>query len=156
MREKDAHSGGVESVDLGEEFPSEVDGALLEVVSEGPIAEHFKEGVVVDVLADIVEIVVLASGANALLRVAGSLQLGERTGGVDLSIRGDCEANLSEEDGFVLVHSRVCKEKRGVVERNDGRGLDEGVSVVLEELDEGAAHLGGRPGKFRHGMCENV
>lgn len=104
----------------------------------------------VDVLADIVQIIVLASSTNALLRVAGSLQLGKRTGGVDLGVRGDCECNLSQEDGLVLIHSGIRKEKRRIVEGNNGGGFDKGVSVVLKELDKGATHLGRRPGKFGH------
>ena len=104
----------------------------------------------VDVLADIVQIIVLASSTNALLRVAGSLQLSKRTGGVDLGVRGDCECNLSQEDGLVLIHSGIRKEKRRIVEGNNGGGFDKGVSVVLKELDKGATHLGRRPGKFGH------
>ena len=104
----------------------------------------------VDVLADIVQIIVLASSTNALLRVAGSLQLGKRTGGVDLGVRGDCECNLSQEDGLVLIHSGIRKKKRRIVEGNNGGGFDKGVSVVLKELDKGATHLGRRPGKFGH------
>ena len=104
----------------------------------------------VDVLADIVQIIVLASSTNALLRVASSLQLGKRTGGVDLGVRGDCECNLSQEDGLVLIHSGIRKEKRRIVEGNNGGGFDKGVSVVLKELDKGATHLGRRPGKFGH------
>ena len=42
---------------------------LLEVIAERPVAEHLEEGVVVGVLADVVEVVVLAAGADALLRV---------------------------------------------------------------------------------------
>lgn len=124
--------------------------SLLEVVAERPVAEHLKEGVVVDVLADIVQIIVLASSTNALLRVASSLQLGKRTGGVDLGVRGDCECNLSQEDGLVLIHSGIRKKKRRIVEGNNGGGFDKGVSVVLKELDKGATHLGRRPGKFGH------
>ena len=105
---------------------------------------------VIDVLADIVQIIVLASSTNALLRVAGSLQLGKRTGGIDLGVRGDCECNLSQEDGLVLIHSGIRKEKRRIVEGNNGGGFDKGVSVVLKELDKGATHLGRRPGKFGH------
>ena len=105
---------------------------------------------VVDVLADIVQIIVLASSTNALLRVAGSLQLGKRTGGVDLGVRGDCQCDLSQEDGLVLIHSGIRKEKRWIVKGNNGRGFDKGVSVVLKELDKGATHLGRRPGKFGH------
>ena len=37
-----------------------------------PVAQHLEEGVVVDVLADVVEVVVLPAGAHALLRVDGA------------------------------------------------------------------------------------
>lgn len=46
---------------LGEQLPGPGNGLLLEVVTEGPVAKHLKEGVVVVVLADIVQIVVLAT-----------------------------------------------------------------------------------------------
>ena len=48
--------------------PGELDGALLEIVAEGEIAEHLEEGVVARGVADIVEVVVLAAGAHAFLR----------------------------------------------------------------------------------------
>ena len=84
--------------------------ADLKVVAERPVTQHLEEGVVVRVLADIVEVcalvsafarwsdrltVVLAAGTNALLRVhrADELaQVGSRVGG-------------TKEQGFVLVHT---------------------------------------------------
>ena len=51
------------------ELPSPFNGFFLEVVAEGPVAEHLEEGVVVGVVADVFEVVVLAAGADALLRV---------------------------------------------------------------------------------------
>lgn len=88
-------SGGVEAVDLGQQLPGEADGALLEVVAEGPVSEHFEEGVMVPtrltrpqqnlhVLAHIIEVVVLATSADALLRVASTLQARQRARGVHL------------------------------------------------------------------------
>ena len=44
-----------------------VDRLLLEIIAEREIAEHFEEGVVARGVADIVEVVVLAAGADALL-----------------------------------------------------------------------------------------
>ena len=65
--------------DFGEQLPGPSDGFFFEVVAERPVAEHFEECVVVGVLADVVEIVVFAAGANALLRVGGAL-VGPRLG----------------------------------------------------------------------------
>ncbi len=60
----------------GEQLPSPLDGFDLEVVAKGPVSKHFKEGVVVHVLANIVQIVVFATGTDAFLGVCCSLQLG--------------------------------------------------------------------------------
>jgi len=62
---------GIEAVrgeveDVGEELPSPGDGFFFEVVAERPVAEHFEEGVVVVVFADVIEVVVLASSSDAL------------------------------------------------------------------------------------------
>ena len=95
----------VEAVDLREQFKAPTDRLLLEVVAEGPVAEHFEEGVVVGVLAHIFEIVVLAARANALLRV-------DRACVVALA--------ASKEDVLELVHACVREEKRRVVVGDDG------------------------------------
>ena len=52
----------------GDQLPGEGDRLFLEIVAEREIAEHLEECVVAGSVADIVEIVVLAAGANALLR----------------------------------------------------------------------------------------
>ncbi len=101
----------------------------FEVVAEGPVAEHFKKSVMAAGAADVVEIVVLAAGADAFLRVGGA--------GVGAFF-------LAEEDRLELVHAGVGEEKRGVVERDDGRTGDEGVAVLLhEEIEELLADLVG-------------
>lgn len=64
----------------------------LEVVPKGPGAQHFKEGVVVNVFPHIIQVVVFASCTDALLSVGGTPQLGHGVGGV----------YGVEEDGLVL------------------------------------------------------
>lgn len=54
------------STHLGQQLPRPSDRLALEVVAKGPVAKHLKEGVVVVVLAHIVQIVVLAARADAL------------------------------------------------------------------------------------------
>ncbi len=49
-------------------FQAKLDRDVLEIVAEREVAEHLEEGVVARGIADIVEIVVLAAGAHALLR----------------------------------------------------------------------------------------
>lgn len=49
-----------------QQLPGKANRALLEVVSKGPVAQHLKEGVVVHILANIVQVIVLASCSYAL------------------------------------------------------------------------------------------
>ena len=54
--------------DLGQQLPRERDRVLLEVVAEREVAEHLEERVMPQRGADVVEVVVLAADAHALLR----------------------------------------------------------------------------------------
>ena len=72
-----AEVGDVDAVpldadDVDEVVPGPGDDLPLEVVAEGPVAQHLEEGVVVDVLAHVVQVVVLPARAHALLRVDGA------------------------------------------------------------------------------------
>ena len=58
---------------LGDELPAGRDDELLEVVAEAEVAEHLEEDEVALRAPDIVEVVVLAAGADALLRADGPL-----------------------------------------------------------------------------------
>mmetsp|Transcript_79385 Transcript_79385/g.230479 ORF Transcript_79385/g.230479 Transcript_79385/m.230479 type:complete len:459 (-) Transcript_79385:73-1449(-) len=121
----------VQVVHLREQLPRPLDGLGLEVVPEGPVAKHLKEGVVVHVLADVLQVVVLAARTDALLRVGGALELREGVGRVD----------LPHEDGLELVHASVDEEQGWVVVGHHGRRGHEGVLLLLKELDERAANL---------------
>mmetsp|Transcript_46466 Transcript_46466/g.108226 ORF Transcript_46466/g.108226 Transcript_46466/m.108226 type:complete len:383 (+) Transcript_46466:1860-3008(+) len=123
---------GVQLVDLGQEFPGPSDRFLLEVVSKGPVAQHFKEGVVVHILANVLKVIVLTTSAYALLRVCRTLELVKRV----------VWFYLPNEDLFELIHARVDKEQRRIIERYNWRGGDEVMATfLLEELDEGVSNL---------------
>ena len=64
----------VEAEHLGGELPGPRDGLGLEVVAEAPVAEHLEEHEVASGAPDVVEVVVLAAGAHALLRVGRPLE----------------------------------------------------------------------------------
>ena len=122
----DQEARGREAEIAGEQPPGELDGALLEIVAEGEIAEHLEEGVVARGVADIVEVVVLAAGAHAFLRgdrlVVGSLlQPGE--------------------DVLELHHPGIGEHERRVVARNERARGDDGMSVLAEELEKGRPDL---------------
>ena len=116
----DARGGKFPAAD--DEFPRPLDRLLLEVIAEGPVAEHLEKRVVIGVEADVLEVVVLAAGADAFLRVGGARGLvGAR--------------RLAEENGHELVHARVGeKQVRRVGQQRAGR--DDGVLLFLEEIEE--------------------
>jgi hypothetical protein len=125
-------NGGVEALrgelpDFDDQLPRPTDGLLLEVVAEGPVAEHLEERVVVGVETDVIEVVVLAAGTDAFLGVGGA------AGGVGA-------LGLVEEDGHELVHAGVGEEQVGAVRQEAGRG-DDGVLLRPEEVEERLADL---------------
>ena len=79
---------------LDDEFPRPLDRFLFEVVTEGPVPEHFEERVVIGVEPDILQVVVLAASADALLRIRTRAGFHGRF-------------LLSKEDRHELIHARV-------------------------------------------------
>lgn len=55
----------------------------LEVVTEGPRAQHLEESVMVDILPHIVQVIVLPPSSDTLLRVGCSVQFGHGMRRVD-------------------------------------------------------------------------
>ena len=126
---------------LNDEFPGPGDGFLLEVVAEGPVPQHLEERVVVGVEAHVFEVVVLAAGADALLRV-------RRAGGQSFVQHArpgiHIRAALAEEDGHELIHAGIREDARaiaaGVADVVTG---DDGVVLRFEKIEEALADLGG-------------
>ena len=95
----------IEAVYLGQKMPRLDDGKLLIVaIVEAPSTKHLKVGVVVGVVADLLEVVVLAAGADALLGVHGTFQRMEWGLGI----------SLTQKYWFVLVHASIGEEEGGV------------------------------------------
>ena len=65
----------------------------------------------VNILANIIQIIMLSSCSNALLGVDSSLPLGHVT----------VRVNCAHEDGLELVHPGIGEQEGGVIQR-DGRG----------------------------------
>ena len=120
--------------DAGEQRPRPLDRLGLVVVAEGPVAEHLEEGVVVDVAPDVIEIVVLARDAQALLGVRDP-----RGAGLLCAQEGVLEGD----------HARVREEQRWIALRNDAVARHDQVAPLAEELEETAADLGSGHGRER-------
>lgn len=116
---------------MREQLPGPEADLFLEVVPKRPVPQHLEEGVMVHVLAHVVEVVVLAAGPDALLRVNSPSPLGHVAVGV----------SSAQEDGLELVHARVGEQQRRVVQRDRGRRVHVLVLLVLEEAHEPLADL---------------
>jgi len=111
-----------------DQLPRPVDGFLFEIIAEAPVAEHLEKRVVIRVEADVIEVVVLAAGADALLRVGRAAR---RVRALD----------LAEENGHELVHARVGEEQIRTLGQQARRRHDR-VALRFEEIEKGSSNLG--------------
>ena len=118
---------GVDADDLGVEVPREADRVGLEVVAEAEVAEHLEEREVAVGAADVVEVVVLAARADALLHRDRPLVRRRLVAG---------EVALERD------HARDREEQRRV-DRDHARRRHLRVAARDEEIDEGASKLVG-------------
>ncbi|MNS83761.1 hypothetical protein D3C72_1175630 [compost metagenome] len=126
MIDGDQQAAGIKAELLGQQAPGALDGVVLEVVAEREVAQHLKEGVVTRGIADVVQVVVLAAGADALLRRGGALVgRGRRAGEIVLERH----------------HARVDEQQGRVVLRHQRSRLHLLVAVGREVVEEGGADL---------------
>jgi hypothetical protein len=110
----------------GHQFPGIRDGKLLEVVAEAEIPQHFEERMMARGVADIVQVVVLAAGADAFLR----------RGGADVGT-----PLLPGEDVLELHHAGVGEHQGRVIARHQRRAFDHLVPVAGKVVEEGGADV---------------
>ncbi len=113
---------GVETEFLGDQVPGKLDRPFLEIIAEGEIAEHLEKGMVARGIADIVEVVVLAAGADAFLR--------RRCRPVGALFQ-------AREDVLELYHAGIGEHQRRVVARHERARRHDLVAVRLEIVEEG-------------------
>lgn len=124
--------GFIELVFLCQTLPCHFNGFLLEVISKGPVTQHLKESVVIDILSNVVQIVVLSSGTNTLLRVDSTREVSH----------GKTRITSSQEKWLKLIHSSVGEEQRWIVVWHTWTGHPERVAMLLhKKFDEGLANL---------------
>ena len=119
-----------------QEFPRKGDRGLLEIVAEREVPQHLEEGVVPRRPPHVFQVVVLAPGANALLRRDGA------------SVR----ALLAPGEHILeLHHPGVGEEQRGIGLRDQRGAGNVGVALAAEILHEGAADVIACLGRRGHG-----
>jgi len=89
-----------QSPHVRQQLPRPSDGLLLEIVAEGPVAQHFEEGMVARGITDRIEVVVLAARTQAALHVG-------RTHVAALF--------RTQEHILELHHAGVGEQQRGIV-----------------------------------------
>ena len=112
-----------------DQLPGPVNGFLLEIIAEGPVAQHLEKRVVVGIIAHILQVIVLASGADALLGVRGAGGLPRRR-------------PHAQEIGNKLVHAGICEQQAGALGHQRGRRHDR-VLFLAEKFQKALADLGG-------------
>ncbi len=110
----------------GDELPGEADRVALEVIAEGEVAQHLEEGVMAGGVADVLEVVVLAAGAHAALAGGGAHVVA---------------LLLAQEHVLELHHAGVGEEQRRVVAGHERARGHDGMAVLAEEFEEGAADI---------------
>ncbi|RMS44601.1 hypothetical protein ALP66_05734 [Pseudomonas amygdali pv. photiniae] len=89
----------------GQESPGVGDGITLEIVTEAEVAQHFEKSVVTSGIADVFQVIVLATGTHAFLTGSGA--------GVGAFF-------LAQEAILELVHACVSEQQGWVIARNQG------------------------------------
>ncbi len=117
----------VEAEVAREELPRKLDRVGLEVIAEREVAEHLEERVMARRAPDVLEVVVLAARAHALLAARGTHVVAPF---------------LAEEDRLELDHARVGEEERRVVAGHERGRAHARVALRLEILEEPFAELG--------------
>ena len=117
---------GVELEHVDKVFPGPVDGFLLEVIAEAPVAEHLEHGVMVGVHAHLFEVIVLAAHAQTLLRVGHTVIF--------------C-GFIAENNVFKLVHARIGEHQGGVILDYHGGRRHDLVSLIAEKVFERLAYF---------------
>ena len=130
----------VEREVLGDQAPGELDRALLEIVAEREIAEHLEEGQMPRGVSDIVEVIVLAAGAHALLRRRRARLVAFFDAGEDaLELH---HAGVGEHQGRIVVRHQRRRRRDLVIETREI--IEEDLPDVIDRAHGPLARLGAR------------
>ena len=100
--------------------------AYLKEVSKAPVAEHLKEGVMVSVFADIIQVIVLAPGTDALLRIDNSCQLSKVTAWINCALEDRLELGREREgvSMFETLNNTLIQRERERERKREREGRE--------------------------------
>ena len=117
---------GIKPPDFGQQCPSVDNGLFLEIIAEGEIPQHFKEGVMAGRVANIIQVIMLATGTDAFLARR-------------------CPRNLpafkAGEDVLERHHACVDEHQRRVIVGHKRCGLHDVVLGVAKIVEKTAADV---------------
>ena len=96
---------GFKPIHFCEQFPRPGDGFFFEIIAKRPVAQHLEHGVMISVVANFVQVVMLARHPQAFLRI----------GNARIFCRSIAQKNI-----FKLVHASIGEHQRGIVLDNHG------------------------------------
>jgi hypothetical protein len=105
-------------------FPRPFDGFRFEIISKTPIAQHFKKGMMIDILSHIVQIVVFAPRANAFLSIDGPRQL----------THGQTGIASAQKQRFVLIHTRIGKQQGRIIDGDARTTCPTGMAMLFGKV----------------------
>ena len=111
----------------------------LSRIAKRPVPQHLEHRVVIRIQADVIEVVVFASGANALLSVRGT----GITAGNDPGPFGNVGGPFTKENWHELVHAGVGEQQVRAV-RHQAGGRNDRMQFGPEEIQKALADLNGR------------
>ena len=117
-----------------DQFPGPGDRLLLEIIAEREIAQHLEKSVMPGRAPHLLQIVVFAAGANALLGGAGAVIV----------------ALLAAQKGILeLVHAGIREEQRRIIRGDQRGGTHHTMSTAFEE----AQKLATNRARIHKGLC---
>ena len=118
---RDQNFAGVQTDNMGREFPGPCNGFFFKIVAKTEVAHHFEKRVMPRGIADIFKIVMFAASTNAALgrgrpRVAG--------------------VGFAKERILKLIHPCISKQQRRVVVRHQGTRRHDAMAFRLVKVEE--------------------
>ena len=107
--------------DICDQFPGIGDGLFFEIVSKGEITQHFEKRMVAGRIADIVQIIVLAAGADTFLTGGGAGVVPDFSPG---------------EDIFKLHHARIGEQQGRIIVGHERAGGHDAVVFALKKVQK--------------------
>ena len=105
-----------------QKFPGPINCLLLEIIAKRPVAQHLEHGMMVRIVANFLQIVMLARHAQTFLCIGNTYRLGRL---------------VAQENIFKLVHPRIGKHQGRIVFYDHRGRIDNGMLFRNKKFQKG-------------------